>query len=87
MEKKLEKMSIWGWGFETFEISSSFFNSVTNGLSMLGIHISSEPIPLPNLNNIKIPDPRFMLPSPLQSYCTSNFRMRLRHTYGKSTRE
>ena len=87
MEQKLEKMSIWGWGLESFEVSQSFFQSVTKGFQLLGLEISSVPHPLPNLESIQLPNPRFSLPKNLQDYCISSNRMRLRHTYGKSTRE
>ena len=87
MDQKFELMSIWGWGLETFEISKSFFSSVTTGLSSLGLSISSLPIPLPNFSSLQIPQPRFDLPVKFQSFCSKSLRMRLRHTYGKSTRE
>lgn len=87
METKFDQISIWGWGLETFQISSSFFNSVTSGLISLGLSVSPTPLPLPAFDELKIPPPRFSLPKKFISFCDSNLRMRLRHTYGKSTRE
>lgn len=87
MEEKFEKMSIWGWGLETFQISPSFFKSITKSLSFLGFQISPTPLPLPEFNSLTIPEPRFTLPQKFAVFSSCKPRLRLRHTYGKSTRE
>lgn len=87
MEEKFKKMSIWGWGLETFPLSPHFFSSISQSLASLGFKISEKPHPLPLFESLSIPAPRFLLPKEFTSFCSQDKKLRLRHTYGKSTRE
>ena len=74
--------SFWGWGYEDKFPNDDIRRSLAK---RLGSVFGTEPAlrPLPTLEHVKLPDPRYQPPVELKSFGTTDVRDRALHTYGR----
>ena len=77
----------WGWGYEDFPLSPAFVKQVKQMVQFsLGIKEFDE-IPIPKLEEVQLPTPRFELPSHLTDIATNDVFERASHSFGKAFRD
>lgn len=77
----------WGWGYEDEGPDPLMLALLTEYLKdRFGID-EFQKIQPPSLDEIHLPAPRFRLPPPLESFCTSDAADRIHHSYGKAYRD
>lgn len=77
----------WGWGYEDFPLSPAFVKQVKQMIQFsLGIKEFDE-IPVPKLADVRLPAPRFELPSHLTGIATADVFERASHSFGKAFRD
>lgn len=79
------RRKFYGWGYEGDEVSSDEIRDFEKAWTrLLGVK-EFEAMPFPELDNIRIREPRVKIPAALNSICTQDKYDRLYHTYGAGT--
>jgi alkyldihydroxyacetonephosphate synthase len=78
--------SYWAWGYEEKLPNDDARKAIANRVA--GV-FGNEPklLPLPKIDSVKLPDPRYTPPVELKSFGTTDIRERATHTYGRGYRD
>lgn len=78
--------SFWAWGYEDKFPDDEARKAIA---SRVGALLGSEPVlrPLPSLDALKLPAPRYTPPVELRAFGTTDVRERATHTYGRGYRD
>jgi alkyldihydroxyacetonephosphate synthase len=78
--------SFWAWGYEEKFPNDDARKSIA---ARIGAVLGSEPAlrPLPTVESLKLPEPRYTPPVELRAFGTRDIRERATHTYGRGYRD
>src|SRR5258708_7441555 len=78
--------SFWGWGFEDKFPNDDVRRALAGRFGAV-FGTTPELSPLPSIDSIELPEPRFSPPVELRSFGTTDLRERATHTYGRGYRD
>ena len=78
------KRSWWGWGWQDAAVGPAERAEL---VARLPPHWVADPLPVPDVAELRMPPPRIQPPASLAALCTTDPEARAGHTYGKAYRD